>query len=319
MGDPTRGERAEPSSRDPKLRREWGQKLEDRNVCANKIKKGKNYLHKKRGGEEERDGVQHDDKRATTVTEIAEGNSSSLPMGADDGCGWEGRRGKSGGGPRRVPRNGLRHHGLQETRRSGQSALLRAGYVVYCSGESGGEGGGKEGQGGVGLAVCKSISRAEARPPEFISDRLLKVTLELCGRPRAVTFVVGYAPTDTQSVGKKNAFWTALESVLKEVPEHEQLFVLMDANARTGRRGGKKLASEECKVLGAYGRDTLNDYGKRLLSFPANHKLALLNTFFSTAKNAISHTFKGRGRKRIDYILTRQRDRKLVRDATVYP
>ena len=33
----------------------------------------------------------------------------------------------------------------------------------------------------------------------------------------------------------------------------------MDANARTGRRGGGKLGSEECKVFGAYGRDTLND------------------------------------------------------------
>ena len=82
--------------------------------------------------------------------------------------------------------------GLQETRRSGQSALLQAGYVVYCSGESGGDGEGKKGHSGVGLAVRKSISRAEARPPEFISDKLLKVTLELCGRVRAVTFVMGY-------------------------------------------------------------------------------------------------------------------------------
>ena len=45
---------------------------------------------------------------------------------------------------------------------------------------------------------------------------------------------------------KKNAFWTALERVVKEVLEHEQLFVVMDANARTGRRGGGKLGSEEC-------------------------------------------------------------------------
>ena len=125
--------------------------------------------------------------------------------------------------------------GLQETRRSDQSALLQTGYAIYCSGESGGDEEGKKGQGGVGLAVRKSISRAEPRPPEFISDSLLKVTLELCGRARAVTFVVEYAPTDTQSVGKNNAFWTALKKVVKEVPEHEQLFVLMDANARTGR------------------------------------------------------------------------------------
>ena len=67
--------------------------------------------------------------------------------------------------------------GLQETRRSGQSALLQAGYIVYCRGESGGDGEGKKGQGGIGLAVCMSISRAEARSPEFISGRLLKVTL----------------------------------------------------------------------------------------------------------------------------------------------
>ena len=128
--------------------------------------------------------------------------------------------------------------GLQETRLSGQSALLQAGCVVYCSGESGGHGEGKKGQGGVGLAVLKSISRAKARPPEFISDRLLKVMLELCGRARAVTFVVESAPTDIQSVGKKHAFWTALERIVKEVPGHEQLFMLMSANACTGRRGG---------------------------------------------------------------------------------
>ncbi|CAM9733637.1 unnamed protein product, partial [Ascophyllum nodosum] len=107
---------------------------------------------------------------------------------------------------------------------------------IYCSGEPRGDGEGKKGQCGVGLAVRKSISCAEARLPEFISDRLLKVTPELCGRARAVTFVAGYAPTDTQFVGKTNAFWTALERVVKEVPEHEQLFVLMGANARTGRR-----------------------------------------------------------------------------------
>ena len=106
---------------------------------------------------------------------------------------------------------------------------------------------------------------------------------------------------------------------MKEVPEHKQLFVLMDAKARTGRRGRGKLGSEECKVLGAYGRDTLNDNGERLLSFSFNRELALLNMFSSTAKNAISHTFNGRSKKCIDYILTRQRNRKLVRDVTVHP
>ena len=43
-----------------------------------------------------------------------------------------------------------------------------------------------------------------------------------------------------------------------------------------------------------------------------------MNAFFSTPKGGVSHTFNGRGKKRIDYILTRQRH-KLERDVTVHP
>ena len=80
---------------------------------------------------------------------------------------------------------------------------------MYCGSEYGDENGGKKGQGGVGLAVRTSITRA-ARPPEFISDRLLKVTLELRGRAKAVTFFVAYAPTETHNASNKHAFWTTL-------------------------------------------------------------------------------------------------------------
>ena len=78
--------------------------------------------------------------------------------------------------------------GLQETRRGEHSAFSQAGYLAYCSRECGDENDGKKGQGGVGLAVRTSITRT-ARPPEFISDRLLKVTLELRGQAKAVTFL----------------------------------------------------------------------------------------------------------------------------------
>ena len=208
--------------------------------------------------------------------------------------------------------------GLQETRRSGHSTFAQVGYLVYCSGECGGENGGKKGQGGVGLAVRTSITRA-ARPPVFISDRLLKVTLELRGRAKAVTFFAAYAPTETQNASNKHAFWTSLDRVVEEVPKHEQLFVLIDANALTGRREKGQVGIKDSKVLGAYSRDTLNDNRELLLSFANNHGLALVNTFFSTPKGGVSRPFNGRGKKRIDYILTRQRDRKLVRNVTVHP
>ena len=123
---------------------------------------------------------------------------------------------------------------------------------MYCSGECGDENGGEKGQGGVGLALMISITRA-ARPPEFISDRFLKVTLELRGRAKVVTFFVAYAPTETQNARYKHAFWTTLDRAVKEVPRHEQLFVLMDANARIGRREKGGVGSKDNTILGAYG------------------------------------------------------------------
>ena len=137
---------------------------------------------------------------------------------------------------------------LQETRRSGHSAFSQAGYLVYCSsGECSGESGGNKGQGGVGLAVRTSITRA-ARPPEFISDRLLKVTLELRVRAEAVTFVVAYPLPEIQNARNKHAFWMSLDRVVEEVPKHEQLFVLMDANARTGRREKGQVGRKDSKL-----------------------------------------------------------------------
>ena len=42
--------------------------------------------------------------------------------------------------------------GLQDTRCSGQSVLVEAGYVVYCSGEGGGKGGEKKGRSWTGYS-----------------------------------------------------------------------------------------------------------------------------------------------------------------------
>ena len=73
---------------------------------------------------------------------------------------------------------------------------------------------------------------------------------------------------------------------MKEVPRHEQLFVLMDANARTGRREKEGVGSKDNEMLGAYGRDSLNDNGELLLFFANNHDVAIVNTFFSTPRAA---------------------------------
>ena len=84
-----------------------------------------------------------------------------------------------------------------------------------------------------------------------------------------MTFVVAYAPTDTQTALKKHSFWTASDRVVKNVPGHEQLFVLMDANARTGRRGGGDLGvgivESSAPTTETRSMTTVSDY---LLSLP---------------------------------------------------
>ena len=49
---------------------------------------------------------------------------------------------------------------------------------------------------------------------------------------------------------------------MEEVPRNEQLFLLMDANTHTGRREKGQAGSNDSRILGGYGRNTLNDNGK---------------------------------------------------------
>ena len=73
---------------------------------------------------------------------------------------------------------------------------------------------------------------------------------------------------------------------MEEVPKHEQLFVLMDANVRTGRKEKGQVGSKDSKTLGAYGRDTLNDNRELLLSFANNYDLALVTRYLAHRKAA---------------------------------
>ena len=167
------------------------------------------------------------------------------------------------------------------------------------------------GQQGVSLAVKESIYKTSKFTKEDVNERMMSMRFEISGQHQAVNFVVGYAPTEPSDSEKKRAFWHRLDSLVEPIPKKECLLVLMDANAHTGEKiEGER--TEDDGVLGAYGRDELNDNGKRLLDFATDNKLAVTNTFFSTRKGGISHTYNGvigesaGDFKRIDYIRTRQ-------------
>ena len=216
---------------------------------------------------------------------------------------------------------------IQETRRDGRTTIqaLAAGYVVHCSGHCDGDGR-KPGILGVGLAVKGSIARAlgpDGIVPEHISARLLEVRVIFKHRT-ATTFIVGYAPTEIAATCHKSKFWKELRSTVAEMPASDHLILMMDAYARTGGRGeGGGLG--DVRVLRPYCRDTLNDNGSRLLACAAEYKLSIVNTFFSTPKrggNSDAFTYEGpkeSHRWRLDYILVRQHDCRLVRNITVHP
>ena len=208
--------------------------------------------------------------------------------------------------------------GIQETRRPGQTDSTEAGFRVFYSGSTQG------GQQGVALAVKESICKTSKFTREDVNERLMSMCFEMSGQHQAVNFVVGYAPMESSDSEKKRAFWHRLDSLVQQIQKKECLFVLMDANARTGENI-KGERTEDDGVLGAYGRDELNNNGKRLLNFTTDNKLAVTNTFFSMRKGGISHTYNGviEGRagdfKRIDYILTRQAHRPRVHNEEVHP
>ena len=120
--------------------------------------------------------------------------------------------------------------GIQETRRPGRIVFTAAEFRVFYSGSTQG------GQQGVALEVKESIYNTSKFTREDVNEHLMSMRFEMSGQHQAVNFVVGYAPTEPSDSEKKWAFWHRLDSLVQQIPKKECLFVLMDANARTGEK-----------------------------------------------------------------------------------
>ena len=141
--------------------------------------------------------------------------------------------------------------GLQEVRRNGQSAFTAAGYVVFRTGAYGGKYE-KKGNPGVGLAVGESIVAGMDQGDvgiDCISARLMKVRIQLKGKPNGVSLIVGYAATLDRSTSENDCVYSSLDDVVMGVPSRDHLLVLMDAIVRAGMRG---IGWTDSQVLGAY-------------------------------------------------------------------
>ena len=197
---------------------------------------------------------------------------------------------------------------------------MLSGYRVFFSGDCSGVKD-RKGHYGVGLAIKEDMVKKAGEDGiaiECISARLLKARISM--KSNFVTLVVAYAPTEEAPEGQKAKYMATLNCTVASVPAPEYVLTITDANTWTGKRGegGEEADS---KMLGAYGRGVLNESGKVLLTFAEDNKLTLLNTLFSTPKSGVFYTFQGanrsKGRSRLDYILTKQADRRLIRCVNV--
>lgn len=179
---------------------------------------------------------------------------------------------------------------MQETRRAGRTCFTAAVFRIFCSGSETGR------QHGVGIAVKESICCSSTYATYYVDEHLMAMRFEVKGQREAVNSVAAYAPTDSSTPETKQVFWNRLNNLIERIPRKECVYVLKDANSRTGRKIDGERSLEG--VPGAHRCDELNDNGTLLLSFAECNKRALTNTFTSTRKQTRSFAHRQRGREK---------------------
>jgi len=125
-----------------------------------------------------------------------------------------------------------------------------------------------------------------------------------------MTLISAYAPTMTNPDDIKDRFYEELDSLIAATPNRDKLFVLGDFNARVGQDHETWHG-----VIGKQGVGKCNSNGILLLRTCAVQNLLLTNTVFRLPNRNKTSWMHPRSRQwhLIDYIITRQRDRKDVR------
>ena len=192
---------------------------------------------------------------------------------------------------------------LQETRLADSGTMREKDYTFFWQGKASDE----PREHGVGFAVKNSLLKM-VEPGSNGSARLLTLRLNTTDGP--LNLVSAYAPTLMASPETKDEFYENLASIIKNIPNSEQLALLGDFNARVG-------ADHESwpSCLGHHGIGKMNENGQRLLEFCTFHDLCITNSFFKTKpqhKVSWRHP-RSKHWHQLDLIVTRRSSLKNVR------
>lgn len=201
---------------------------------------------------------------------------------------------------RELQRYNIDYAALSETRIPDFGTLTEkaGGYSFYWQGKPPSV----KRESGVGFAIKTSIKLSEL--PIGHSDRIMTLRLSLC-KLRFLHLISVYAPTMQHSDAIKEAFYEDLSSIIRAIPEGDKCIILGDFNARVGRD-----STTWPSVLGSHGVGNANSNGHLLLSFCAENKLAITNSYFqlpNKLKTTWKHARSGHWHL-IDFIITKARD-----------
>ena len=211
---------------------------------------------------------------------------------------------------------------LQETKWFGCEVYQVGGSVILTSGREK-PAVGESIQRGEGVAIVLTGPAVDAwrragRQWKAWSSRMVSACLQVGEGSGGILHVVScYAPTRAASREMKDAFFLELEHMLSSIPSGEKYVVLGDFNARVGSR--EYVGDHWDAVRGPHGFGVVNDAGKELLSFLSVHQATVCNTWFrkkAIHKQTWQHP-KSKQWSCIDYVLTRQRDRRMCLDVAV--
>ncbi|XP_063615788.1 craniofacial development protein 2-like [Penaeus indicus] len=127
---------------------------------------------------------------------------------------------------------------------------------------------------GVRFAVKNSLL-STVEPPSSGTARILSLRLSTFSGP--VNILSIYVPTLCSSAEIKDQFYEEVDTIIRDIPATEQLYLLGNFNARVN----SDRDSWPCYIT-QFGIGKMNENGQRLLELCSYHDLCITNTFFAT-------------------------------------
>ena len=174
-----------------------------------------------------------------------------------------------------------------------------------------------DGFGGVGI-IIQDMWKDNVIEVKRVSSRIMyvKLSIDKC----IVTILSIYAPQSGRSVTEKTQFYDELQSVMANFEPKEIVFACGDWNGHIGEK-----AQGFEKIHGGFAFGKRNTDGERILEFADANEMAICNSFFRKGRQSHLVTYchgengSTQTKTQVDYILIKQRDRKLVTNTKVIP